>query len=258
MQHIYNSYKFLAKQEQDFVLFTLAINDYGIEESAECWKDGPITKPFSKPMIELIYFMRKVRRFIKDALEDEGPGELERKAFFLEVKDDLMEMRRFYFDPRVPPGHDREEFIKVFHFRAAALRFIHQRIGADYINEPEFEEYKEDTAGFDARFQLYYLLQAHSEWRYILLYYAHYASNAMTRGKSAEVPARVRREIGTVLWGRIAETAAAYRKLKTAQSKRLEEISAHITYRDIVEKHDRMVKDLPTLKHTFDSLVDGP
>ncbi|WAQ89611.1 hypothetical protein PtA15_11A301 [Puccinia triticina] len=121
MQHIYNSYKFLAKQEQDFVLFTLAINDYGIEESAECWKDGPITKPFSKPMIELIYFMRKVRRFIKDALEDEGPGELERKAFFLEVKDDLMEMRRFYFDPRVPPGHDREEFIKVFHFRAAAL-----------------------------------------------------------------------------------------------------------------------------------------
>ncbi|OAV95241.1 hypothetical protein PTTG_12453 [Puccinia triticina 1-1 BBBD Race 1] len=258
MKHIYNTYKSLEKKQQDFLLFNLAINRYGIEESDECRHDGPITKPLSKPLIEHIHFMRKVRKFIKEELENESPRKATRKEFFLEVKDELMEMRKFYFDPHLPPGYNQEEFTDVFRYRAAALRFIHERIGSDYMNEPEFQVYNEDTADFEPRFQLPFILQKHTEMKNIMLYYSHYASKFMTRGKSHEVPKNVRKTIGMVLWKKIIENLDAYEILKIEQGERLEEYSKNIMYRHIMEDLDKFSEDLPRLKQESESLFLDP
>ncbi|KAA1104308.1 hypothetical protein PGT21_018852, partial [Puccinia graminis f. sp. tritici] len=261
LHQFYNIYTDLGKKEQDFILFHYFLMTIEKPARKEVWKDDPILAEFCEPMLTLICFLRKLRKFIVGQFSQTNLEKSQEIKFFTGAKKDLIEMRMFLIEPPWPSESIREEVWESFVKTSNTLNFIHQRFGSEYMKEPEFRENDKDIEDFEVKNKLIFLLQNTTIWSYSLLYYSHYAEKFMSKGDNHEVPTNVRKAIGMVYWNKLEENAYAYQKLKSEQIKMNplweERISAFKFHKNILFVHDEMIRGLPSVYEKFQSLVDS-
>ncbi|WAQ92612.1 hypothetical protein PtA15_17A93 [Puccinia triticina] len=207
-------------------------------------------------MIEHIHFMRKLRRYIKKGLASEQPDEAAKEQFFVEVKEDLMQMSKIYYKPFCPPEYQdaNPEFNKLFYLRGSALHFINQRIGTDYTElfGNEFQSYNRGSAGFGALYQLPQLLKNSSQWRNLLLYHTNYASKSMTNGGPSPHAVSAIAGLGMAHLKKMRDNFEAQEKLMAGHEGK--EIVQFEYYRVLVDSHRKMIDGVPKLEQEIKSL----
>ncbi|KAA1074260.1 hypothetical protein PGT21_004062 [Puccinia graminis f. sp. tritici] len=229
LTHHNNILQGLSKKEQDWIIFKCLLRRIDSEMQEAILEEEFIPDSDEDDIVtRLVLFGRKLKEFL---LEDSKTGRPKDSSdFFLDVKDDLLKMRRIlvnpeytFFDDGFICGID----LLIYHF----LHFLQSRLGLDPIYANIFSEdeerYKEELRRKYCLLGLAFNIEI---WKAMLLDYTYYLSVSIFKVKPTEV--KKSEEIQKLFyWNNLRDCFIAYKK------ERIKQLDEDRNWKDILESN---------------------
>ncbi|EFP85100.2 uncharacterized protein PGTG_11269 [Puccinia graminis f. sp. tritici CRL 75-36-700-3] len=250
-----NLYQDLSKSQQDWCLFQYLAARMNPKAQKAIMEDETSPKGFFKPMLELIQFSRKLKKFLLNELESDNNLLDPRIEFLRDSKVDLVKLIEFITEPALERGMSLFDLKIIVGNMFATVDFILSRFLNGYRDENGSGLQMTKAMEFRKKMKLLRLATNIYIWRNMVFDYDHYISKYEDEGH--KIPKSVQEATRNFYWRNLNKYVASYKSMRDNQSKQdydwKQKIEGNIYYKHITDTYDRECEKLEDLHRNFEN-----
>ncbi|KAA1128477.1 hypothetical protein PGTUg99_013373 [Puccinia graminis f. sp. tritici] len=248
-------YTDLSKSQQDWCLFQYLAARMNPKAQKAIMEDETSPKGFFKPMLELIQFSRKLKKFLLNELESDNNLLDPRIQFLRDSKVDLVKLIEFITEPALERGMSLFDLKIIVGNMFATVDFILSRFLNGYRDENGSGLQMTKAMEFRKKMKLLRLATNIYIWRNMVFDYDHYISKYEDEGH--KIPKSVQEATKNFYWRNLNKYVASYKSMRDDQLKQdsdwKQKIEGNIYYKHITDTYDRECEKLEDLHRNFEN-----